>query len=613
MIPRKLHYLSRAFGWWMLVIGPMGVTGAGHNLLVTEGIDAEEIIVYTGLRPANWELYLFESPGRAPRALTNDPDLDYNPVFSPDGRWIVFCSERRGNPDLYVLDPQHSGKPRPLTHSDALEDAAAFSPDGLQLAFVSTREGNADIYVMPFRPQGPDASAEAVNLTRQGGGDFNPTFSPDGRKIAFSSNRDAYRASEIYVMEADGSSPRRLTQAKGWDGSPTWSLDGKAIYFYSEREGRARIYRMNADGSNPQPVTESGVRALSPAISVGGRIAFASQRNGRSHIFSVRLEGGDERMESNLRREYWAPAFDSRSGRMVCYGTGVVEGTNLVQSRIRGSWLINNRGRVTLPDRAVRMWAVRGSFPSVNPEGTLVVSSEDSSKIVIRSWDGHKAKVIFEPPRGSPWRPSWSRKGLWIACTVGRTFGGPSAPADIWKFRPDGGGAVNLTADSPANDGFPDFSPDGQAIVFRSGREGNHEIYLMDADGSNVRRLTHDGVTATMPAFSPRGDRIAFTSTRDGDYEIYSLQLSEQGKRNLLHRVTDSPGRDVHPAFSPDGEWLVFASERGGLNDEEPLIPVFNPQPYGDLYAVRLQDGLVVRLTHNKWEDGTPTWAPVSK
>ena len=414
-------------------------------------------------------------------------------------------------------------------------------------------------------------------------------------------------------MEADGSSPRRLTEAKGWDGSPAWSAHGNAIYFYSERDGAPRIYRMNADGSNPQPVTASGVPALSPAISASGRIAFASRRNGRSHIFSVTLEGAKERMESHIRGEYWAAAFDPRSGRMVCYGTDPEEGTNEVQGRIPGRWLINNQGRVALPDRTVAMLAVRESFPSVNPEGTLVVTSQDFSRIVLRELDGDKAKVIFEPRQGSPWRPSWSRDGRWIVCAVGPTFGGPDTLVDLWKFLPDGSGAVNVTADCPANDGFPDFSPDGKQIVFRSGRDGNHEIYLTDADGGNVRRLTDDGVTATMPAFSPQGELIAFTSTRDGDYEIYSLQLSEQRNRDLLRRVTTSPGRDVHPAFSPDGNWLVFASERGGINDEEPLIPVFNPQPYGDLYAVRLQDGLVVRLTHNKWEDGTPNWARRSK
>src|SRR6185369_391077 len=82
-----------------------------------------ERIVYSSFRPANMELYLFGAPGKAPRRLTTDPALDYNPVISPDGHWVVFCSERRGNPDLYALDLQNPGLPRLLTNSDALEDA----------------------------------------------------------------------------------------------------------------------------------------------------------------------------------------------------------------------------------------------------------------------------------------------------------------------------------------------------------------------------------------------------------------------------------------------------------------------------------------------------------
>ena len=130
----------------------------------------------------------------------------------------------------------------------------------------------------------------------------------------------------------------------------------------------------------------------------------------------------------------------------------------------------------------------------------------------------------------------------------------------------------------------------------------------MDSDGKNLHRLTEHEAVDTMPAFSSKGDQVAFTSNRGGDYEIYLLQLEEGNTPGTLRKFTDSPGRDTHPKFSPDDQWLVFASERGGMNDESPMIPVFNPQPYGEIYVQRISDGKVVRLTHNKWEDGTPTW-----
>ena len=119
---------------------------------VCSGEPPSELVVYTALRPANWDLYAFQKPGHKPKRLTTHEALDYNPAVSPDGRWLVFCSERRGDPDLWVIDLDNSGPPRLLIDSHAMEDAPAFSPDGRRLVFVSSRDGNADIFVVPFSP-----------------------------------------------------------------------------------------------------------------------------------------------------------------------------------------------------------------------------------------------------------------------------------------------------------------------------------------------------------------------------------------------------------------------------------------------------------------------------
>jgi Tol biopolymer transport system component len=203
-------------------------------------------VAYTSFQPAsNWDIYLFTQSGPVPRRLTEYPGLDYDPVVSPDGRWLVFCSERRGNPDLYALDLQCGGDPRLLIDSDFLEDQATFSPDGRSIVFVSTFSGNADIYRLPFRPDKTLSMKQGENLTHHPGGNFRPAISPDGRLIAFSSERDLpvtvrnviarHRSGDIWTLNLMDGKLSRLTTVKGtgWNGTPKWSADGKEIVFYS--------------------------------------------------------------------------------------------------------------------------------------------------------------------------------------------------------------------------------------------------------------------------------------------------------------------------------------------------------------------------------------------
>ena len=239
-------------------------------------------MVYTTLRPSDLDIYLFEEPGGSPTRLTSHPALDYNAVFSPDGRWIVFTSERNGNADLYALELA-SGDLLPLTHHDAMDDAASFSPDGRRLVFVSTRDGDADVFAMPFDP-GLSAEERAVNLTRRSGGDFNPAFSPDGRSIAYSRQDDLWTtgnlaegnpgaaATDVYVMGDDGSHPRRVSEPGAISGSPAWSLDGAVLYYSQVGPQGAQVRRVSLDGSGDRVVALLG---MSPALRADGRIGYS--------------------------------------------------------------------------------------------------------------------------------------------------------------------------------------------------------------------------------------------------------------------------------------------------------------------------------------------------
>ena len=520
---------------------------------------ATERIVYSSLRPGNWDIFYFASAGAAPRRLTDHPGLDYDAALSPDGRWVVFTSERRGNPDLYALELEGGGEPRLLIDSPAMEDQVAFSPDGRSIAFVSTASGNADIYVLPFMPETSQDLAAAANVTNHPGGDFRPDFSPDGARIAFTTDRDTpvsghpifaftrQREGDVYVMDRDGGNVQRLTATPDWDGSPEWSADGRTLYFYSARpreivgpptspilgqEGGFRIWAMNADGSNPRAVTPEGVEALAPAVTADGRVAY-QKRTGyaRWSIESVAADGSGARAESDTATDYWLPDFHAASGAMVVHGVGPAVGETQAVEEILGAGALlaaDYPADVAIPDRTVTLYPMRhttGLAPHPDRNETAVtIENEAGTRLVLADFDGANQRELFAVPNvgivsGTPNRLfdiKWSDDGEWITYTQGFFFGQGADEADVWVMRADGSERRNLSEATAANEGVAAFSPDAEQArvpqcAQRSLRSLLEQARRHGAEGAHERRRAREfpGVLAER-----RHDRVLVESRR---------------------------------------------------------------------------------------------------
>ena len=163
--------------------------------------------VFATTKGDDYQLYVMNADGSGKQALLEPGDGPFS--WSPDGRNIAFA--RNGH--VYVTNADGSGvrrltsRPRPRPGGSWVVFAGAWSPDGRKIAFVTKRDGNWEVYVM-----NPDGSGKR-NLTRNPGNDgprgWGVAWSPDGRKIAFVSDRDG--TYDVYVMSADGSGQRRLT------------------------------------------------------------------------------------------------------------------------------------------------------------------------------------------------------------------------------------------------------------------------------------------------------------------------------------------------------------------------------------------------------------------
>lgn len=164
---------------------------------------------------------------------------------------------------------------------------------------------------------------------------------------------------------------------------------------------------------------------------------------------------------------------------------------------------------------------------------------------------------------------------------------------EIYVMNADGSQQTRLTND-PAYDGQPTWSPDGQRIAWTSGRKGGRQIYVMNPDGSQQTLISNSTYQDDQPTWSPDGQHIAFTRQLNGKGDIFVMNIDGRQQTNL----TNSPSDESHSAWSPDGRRIAFTSNRDGNYE---------------IYATNADGTQLTRLTNNPAQDDAPAWSPDGK
>lgn len=326
---------------------------------------------------------------------------------------------------------------------------------------------------------------EMVRLTRNPNTDINAVWCPDGRKIAWVSNRSG--RFQIWTMRSDGTRKRPLTRGPAIHGWPMWSPDGDRLVFwgYNPQSGRSSITVVKADGSDRVELVASPEALDRPVWRPDGRyIAYAAQQEGNWDIWVISIDSRrlyrlthDAQMETN---PLWSPdgmtigykvapnkAYNLTIENFISVANGLDAPTYRVWDGIKSiqmnAWSPDGR-RIAYTAEAVTNASGkdRVSYLAVVEDIHLRGSRTSGTPIVL-------SQGLTLGDRGPVFSPSGDRVAFWA---WDRSY-----QASLWMAPVDGSEAVQLTTGGA--DMYPQFSPDGQSLLFESGRGGNMDIWVM--------------------------------------------------------------------------------------------------------------------------------------
>ncbi|GAB4844943.1 hypothetical protein Ancab_038338 [Ancistrocladus abbreviatus] len=461
-------------------------------------------------------------------------------------------------------------------------------------------------------------------LTPIGVADFSPAVSPSGYWTAVASYGERGWSGEVQELHTDiymfltkdGSERVKIVEHGGW---PCWA-DDHTIYFHRRSDdGWMSVYRaiipllgpVSSESVVVERVTPPGLHAFTPATSPGNNdfIAVATRRPGSDYRHIELFDLLTNELKEVTRpispyTQHYNPFLSPDSTRVGYHKCR--EPCNL---RKLDHLVLKN---IESPIHGISLFRLDAPFPSFSPAGDRIAYTPLPG-LYVMDLDGSNKREVFQ---GMAFSTAWDpvRKGV-VYASGGPIFESASTDVDI----------ISIDVDDPnlsykrltlggENNAFPSPSPDGRWIVFRSGRSGHKNLYIMDAiDGerAGIFRLTEGPWTDTMCSWSPTGEWIVFSSDREDpggySFELYLIRPDGTGLGKVFQN--GSGARANHASFSPDGKRIIFTADFAAVS-AEPISDPHQFQPYGEIFVANLDGSTIQRLTHNSYEDGTPTWGP---
>lgn len=575
------------------------------------------------------DLWTAPTDGGEAKRVVQHPGRDAYPLFSPDGKRIVFSSDRSGSFQIFSV-PVTGGDAMQHTHHTEGNELECLSPDGTRAivrgireraGFRATRLMEIDLTEEHRERRLFDATAHSA------------AWSPDGTRILFCRGgeqlyRKGYRgarASQIWLYQTDRRTFECKVAGETEARSPLWLPDGKGFHFVSNKNGTANLW-LQKDGAEATPVTtfqDDGV--ISPALSADGS-TLVFRRGLEVFRFRPGIDAGPVPLElwtretlpdvsietgmvtgtesadftGDLKQVVFAASGElwwiKEPGAAAVRLTETAAAEDEVRFSPNGEWLYflrddgleANYFRARFENGTLRdeMQVTRGARSKCRFKPSLDSSKiawlEGTGDVFTADADGTNPRCVFKCWDLPTY--DWSPDGRWLAVAAEDR----DSNRDIWLAAADGGrGPINLTR-HPGFEGSPKWSPDGRWLVFSARRDESGKSFLWRIDfgngrpasdlseeaahqiGDKAEMISTEGIEPIRAIWAADSKSILFQSRTASSENLHAVGIDGHGMRTLTKR------RGVPVRMMPDGTlvWRVDRTPEILKNGEVVRFPI---------------------------------------
>jgi tricorn protease len=541
------------------------------------------------------DIWIANPDGSGAHRLTAHIARDFQPRFSPDGKWVAFTSDRNGNNDVFVVAVT-GGEPRQLTYMSGNDEAVSWSPDGKEVVFSTARgamQWGSPLYKVAL--DGTIPRSLGMDMGRTG------MIKQDATMVAFNRSlptywRKGYRGNgnaDIAVEDLRTGQIKEVTDTvlknhrqNVHDVHPMWGSDGK-IYYASERDGFFNIWRMNANGSGQEQVSrhkDDGVQF--PSISPDGKHIIYENNfelwtldvpNGQPKMMPIRIaadpkDGDITVLTANSRADGFSPSPDGDWIAVDAHGEIFIvpseQGVGEIKQITNSAWRDDGQ-----------TWSPNGKY--------LAYTSDESREEEIWVYEmatGAKRKITtYEAPKTNL---TWAPNGNTLLYTANnRLFevdlSKPAPPHEIAYNQ--AGGYSNIS-----------YAADGKWLIYtRSNDEQIGEVYLYDPATKREINVTHSPIPSADPPgggggggggrgggtglLTPDGMQVVFTSNRTGVNQLYVVSLAKLTEDSADPIVRERKAREAAARAGRGGGGGRGAGGGGGAAFDPSVDPTVAP------------------------------------